>query len=336
MDSTLVSGRTEKMHAWIRKQLRLHEYTLLPASEDASFRRYFRLRYNNRSFIIMDAPPDREDCRPYVDISHRLHSAGLNVPVVHASDLQSGFLLLTDLGNTLYLDVLDKGNVQNLYADALNALHIIQRNTGAGGLPLYDENLLLQEMHLFSDWLLAAHLGINLEPDRSAVIEQTFRYLKDVALEQPRCFVHRDYHSRNLMVCEDQNPGILDFQDAVLGPVTYDLVSLLKDCYIKWPKSETEEWVRHFFTLAGPDGADLKTFIRWFDLMGVQRQLKASGIFARLCHRDHKTGFLKDIPRTLSYILDLEGRYPQLQGLIDLIRNEVLPLLKEKNNLCGQ
>ena len=215
----------------------------------------------------------------------------------------------------------------------------------------------MQEMHLFSDWLLVAHLGIHPDPDRSAAIEQAFSYLKDMALEQPRCFVHRDYHSRNLMVCKDRNPGILDFQDAVIGPVTYDLVSLLKDCYIKWPKDDIEKWARHFFTLAGPEGtdlgtfirwfdlmyvvslpvrSDLGTFIRWFDLMGVQRQLKASGIFARLCHRDQKSGFLKDIPRTLSYILDLEGRYPQLQALIDLIRNEVLPLLKEKNNLCGQ
>ena len=335
-DNVLMSDRLQQMHAWIRDQLRLHDYTVLPASEDASFRRYFRLRENGRSFIIMDAPPGQEDCHPFVNISQRLHAAGLNVPVVYASDLQSGFLLLSDLGNTLYLDVLDKNNVHTLYADALSALHMIQQRTTTDGLPDYDEILLMQEMHLFSDWLLTAHLGLNLDSDLYAAIEQTFRFLRDKALEQPQCFVHRDYHSRNLMVCEDLNPGIIDFQDAVIGPVTYDLVSLLRDCYIKWPKQDTDEWIRHFFTLAGPEGTDLNTFIQWFDLMGVQRQLKASGIFARLYHRDHKAGFLKDIPRTLSYILDLEDNYPQLQVLIDLIRREVMPVLEEKNRLCGQ
>ena len=328
--------RLQQMHAWIRDQLRLQDYTVLPASEDASFRRYFRLRENGRSYIIMDAPPDQEDCHPFINISQRLHSAGLNVPVVYASDLQSGFLLLSDLGSTLYLDVLDKHNVQHLYADALNALRVMQQGTTAEGLPDYDEILLMQEMYLFSDWLLTTHLEINLDSDHYGSIEQTFRYLRDMALEQPRCFVHRDYHSRNLMVCRDQNPGIMDFQDAVFGPVTYDLVSLLKDCYIKWSKQDTDAWVRHFFTMAGPDGTDLTTFIQWFDLMGVQRQLKASGIFARLYHRDRKAGFLRDIPRTLSYILDLEGDYPQLQVLIDLIRREVMPVLEEKNRLCGQ
>lgn len=336
MDNVRTSDRLQQMHAWIHDQLRLHDYTVLPASEDASFRRYFRLRENGRSYIIMDAPPGQEDCHPFVNISQRLHSVGLNVPVVYASDLQSGFLLLSDLGNTLYLDVLDKNNAQPLYADALNALHVMQQDATTEGLPDYDEILLQQEMHLFSDWLLTTHLGINMDSDRYGSIEQTFRYLSNMALEQPHCFVHRDYHSRNLMVCKDHNPGIIDFQDAVIGPVTYDLVSLLKDCYIKWPKQDTDEWVRYFFTLAGHEGTDLNTFIQWFDLMGVQRQLKASGIFARLYHRDHKAGFLKDIPRTLSYILDLEGDYPQLQILIDLIRHDVMPALEEKNRSCGQ
>jgi N-acetylmuramate 1-kinase len=331
-----MSDRLEQMHAWIRDQLRMRDYTVLPASEDASFRRYFRLRENTRSFIIMDAPPDREDSHPYVSISQRMHSAGLHVPVVHASDFQAGFLLLSDLGNTLYLDVLARNNVQQLYADALDALRIMQQDTMAQGIPDYDENLLMAEMNLFSDWLLASHLGIELNSSRQAAVKQSFNYLVQAALEQPRCFVHRDYHSRNLMVCPDQNPGIIDFQDAVFGPVTYDLVSLLKDCYIKWPRQDINEWVRYFFTRAGPRDTDLTTYRRWFDLMGVQRQLKASGIFARLYHRDHKAGFLKDIPRTLSYILDLEDDYPQLRFLIDLIRHEVMPVLEEKNRLCVQ
>ena len=328
--------RLQQMHAWIRDQLRLHDYTLLPASEDASFRRYFRLRGNGRSYIIMDAPPEQEDCQPFIDNSQRLHAAGLNVPVVYASDLQAGFLLLSDLGDTLYLDVLDKNNVQHLYADALNALHLMQQGTKTEGLPVYDENLLIQEMHLFSEWLLTRHLGIVLNPDQHESIEQTYHYLKDAALEQPRTFVHRDYHSRNLMVCQSWNPGIVDFQDAVTGPVTYDLVSLLKDCYVKWPEKNIYAWVRHFFTLAGPRDTDLNTFIQWFDLMGVQRQLKASGIFARLYHRDKKAGFLKDIPRTLSYILDLESDYPQLHTLINLIRREVMPAVEERNRICEQ
>jgi N-acetylmuramate 1-kinase len=332
----MMSDRLDQLHIWISEKLGLRNYTMHPASEDASFRRYYRLQEHNRTFIIMDAPTDRENSHAFIDVSQRLQATGLNVPVVHASDLQSGFLLLTDLGNTLYLDVIEDNNVQQLYADALDALRIMQQETATQGLPVYDENLLMKEMSLFSDWLLTGHLDMTLDSGKQKLLEQTFFYLKDMALEQPRTFVHRDYHSRNLMVCPKHNPGILDFQDAVFGPVTYDLVSLLKDCYIKWPRQYINKWARHFFTLAGPHDTELSTFMRWFDLMGVQRHLKASGIFARLCHRDQKTGFIKDIPRTLSYILDLEDEYPQLHTLIELIRVEVLPALEKKNGLCVQ
>ncbi len=279
----------------------------------------------------MDAPPENEDCRPFVAVARHLGELGLNVPVIHAADLEQGFLLLSDLGSEHYLDLLEQGQRDRLYADALSALKVMQACGKRDGLPLYSSELLLQEMGLFPEWLLGRHLGLTLDADERQILDRLFELLVANALEQPQVFVHRDYHSRNLLVTSVLNPGILDFQDAVVGPVTYDLVSLLKDCYISWPRERVKEWVFGYYELALESGVLHKeheeVFLRWFDLMGVQRHLKASGIFARLNIRDGKPGYLKDIPRTLGYIVELAPEYPELEQLAGLVSKRVLPAL---------
>jgi aminoglycoside/choline kinase family phosphotransferase len=324
-------NRHELLTCWLEETLGLSSYMIEPASEDASFRRYFRLSLNGITRIVMDAPPAYEDCRPFIQVAERLLACGLNVPRVLNYDLDNGLLLLTDLGDQLYLDVLQESNAEALYGDALAALLKIQCYGDVTNLPVYVESLLSEEMALFNNWLLRKHLGIELDNAQQQSMENVFSILVQSALEQPRVFVHRDYHSRNLMVTDNNNPGILDFQDAVAGPLTYDLVSLLKDCYIKWSGPRINQWAREYYQRINAseviDNIDENEFLRWFDLMGVQRHLKASGIFARLYHRDDKDGFLKDIPRTLSYILDLEKNYPELSDLCRLIDDIVMPRL---------
>jgi len=320
--------RIKKLEKWLTDQVGLSHFSLAPASGDASFRRYFRVSLSDKSFIAMDAPPEREDCRPFVTIARQLSAAGLNVPSVHYADLEQGFLLLDDLGSTLYLDILNSDNADQLYGDAIASLVQLQREMSAKTLPPYDRTLLMQEMELFREWLLEKHLGLSLTDNEHALLTQTFEQLAENALEQPQVAVHRDYHSRNLMQC-DLNPGVLDFQDAVNGPVTYDLVSLLRDCYIQWPTAQVELWAMAYFKQAVKNGVLLSEhetqFLQWFDLMGAQRHLKAAGIFARLNQRDGKPGYLKDIPRTLGYIVEIAPRYPQLKGLAKLIADKVLP-----------
>ena len=240
-------------------------------------------------------------------------------------------LLLGDLGNRLYLDELSEETVERLYGDALGALLALQANGPTEEeLPPYDRELLMREMHLFRDWLVGEHLGIDLTDADAAMLDTTFALLAGNALEQPQVVVHRDYHSRNLMVTERNNPGILDFQDAVIGPVTYDLVSLLRDCYISWPHERVEDWALGYQELALQSGIlreeheDPEQFLHWFDLMGVQRHLKAAGIFARLNHRDGKPGYLGDIPRTLGYVVDVAGRHAELAGLGEFVSDRVL------------
>ncbi len=309
----------------------------MPASSDASFRRYFRLQGDSESFIVMDAPPAQEDCLVFMRIAGYLEAMQLNAPRILEADPERGFLLLTDLGTTQYLDSL-KNNRQNapaMYADALAALARIQERGAAyqALLPPYDEELLRFELSLFHDWLCGNHLGIEFDADAEAAWQDVCTLLVKNALDQPQVFVHRDYHSRNLMVTASNNPGILDFQDAVEGPLTYDLVSLLKDCYIRWPSEQLRRWVLDFY--AGLDEAtvglvDQKQFTHDFELMGVQRHLKAAGIFARLNHRDGKPDYLHDIPRTLNYIVELLPRYAELEFLVTLIRERCLPAFEDK------
>lgn len=324
-----MSKRFKELQNWLQTQLELPLAQLVPITNDASFRRYFRAVVDGTSYIVMDAPPDKENCAPFMEIAQRLQQSGLNAPRIIDRYLEKGFLLLTDLGSQLYLSALTEETVETLYTDALNALVTMQTQTAYDGLPGYDHRLLHQEMNLFSDWLLGQHLKWVLSPTEQTDLATCFELLSTTALSQPQVFVHRDYHSRNLMVVPHHNPGILDFQDAVKGPITYDLVSLLRDCYIAWPQERIQDWVRQYYFQAQIAGilnqvTEYQLFY-WFDWMGIQRHLKASGIFARLYHRDGKSGYLKDIPRTLNYIVEVSANYPELAFLHELVSERVLP-----------
>ena len=328
--------RLELLRRWLERGLGWHDVRLEPASADASFRRYFRVGASDHdTAIAMDAPPGKEDVAPYLRVAGMLEDVGVNAPRVLARNADDGFLLLTDLGSVTYLAALaDGARADALYADAIEALVRIQARGGrhALSLPPYDERLLRFEMSLFPDWLLGRHLSLELSPAESASLATAFDALVANALVQPQVFVHRDYHSRNLMVCPGHNPGILDFQDAVHGALTYDLVSLLRDCYVAWPQERVVRWALDFRRQALeaglPAGRDDAEFLRWFDLMGIQRHLKASGIFARLWHRDGKPGYLPDVPRTLRYIAAACARHAEFHALGELVEERVLPAMQ--------
>ena len=298
-------------------------FALAPASRDASFRRYFRVALpSGGTRIAMDAPPEKEDCRPFVHAAGLLQAAGVHVPAVHAQDLAAGFLLLSDLGTTTYLEALAAGDADRLYGDAIAALVRIQLASRPGALPEYGRELLLAELRLFPDWYVARQLGRELSPARRGVLDAAFALLLENNLAQPRVFVHRDYHSRNLMVSEPC-PGILDFQDAVYGPITYDLVSLLRDAYIEWDEERVLDWAIRYWEAARkarlPVAGDFAAFYRDFEWMGAQRQLKVLGIFARLCYRDGKEAYLKDQPLVMRYLRRTCGRYAELAPLAGLL-----------------
>ncbi len=326
-----MSDRYNLLKNWLSEVMETQDFELKPASEDASFRSYHRLFLQDKSLIVMDAPPPEEDCYPFVQISKTLLASGINVPVIHHMDLRQGFLVLDDFGDTLYLDELNSNSVDRLYSDAIKSLVTVQSKTETRDIPVYDEALLRREMRLFPEWLLAKYLQIDLSNEETASINTVFTLLVENALQQPQVFVHRDFHSRNLMITKTNNPGVIDYQDAVSGPMSYDLVSLLKDCYIKWPKQEIKRWVDIYLQQLSENETEIdrQTFQRWFDLMGVQRHLKASGIFARLSLRDGKHSFLNDVPRTLSYIVDLKNDYEELSHLCALIEEKVLPGLEQ-------
>lgn len=320
------SQRYSALLDWINANPNLAGATIAPASADASFRRYFRLTLpNGGSKIVMDAPPEHEDCGPFITIAKLLTSVGLNAPECGDFDEQQGFLLLSDLGGETFLQKLkaDPDAADELYPQALTALAQMQaKGSALAKMPPYNAALLQQEMGLFRDWLLGEHLGLHLDKETLARLQQQFDLLEQSALSQPVVLVHRDYHSRNLMTSPEGRPGILDFQDAVMGPVTYDAVSLLRDCYISWPDRQVYDWLRSYFEQLREDGlvaVDFEKFARWFDWMGVQRHLKAAGIFCRLLHRDGKDGYIPDIPQTLNYVLSVTDRYRELRPLHDLV-----------------
>ena len=324
--------RLRQLTHWLSDACGLGQVHIEPASGDASFRRYFRATLPDGTHLIaMDAPPGKEDSGPFVAVAESLREIGLHVPRIHARDLEQGFLLLEDLGDTLFLDVLDDATADRLYGDALGALAAMQACAPVHGLPAYDRELLTRELELFRHWPCSEHLGLELGADEHRSLDNVFEGLVRNAQEQPVVFVHRDYHSRNLMVARSPSPGILDFQDAVAGPVTYDLVSLLKDAYIRWPLARVEDWAWGYFQLAVQSGVlqpeHEAQFQRWFDLMGVQRHVKVAGIFARLFRRDGKPGYLKDIPLVLDYILEVAPRYPELADLARMIERRVAPAL---------
>lgn len=314
--------RLQLLEKWLGSQYPETSFRLAPASADASFRRYFRASFEERSLIVMDAPPAHEDCRPYIHAAQLFGRAGVHVPTILAQDLVQGFLLLTDLESTTYLQALNDRNAADLYRDAVDALIKIQLASRLGELPDYDEELLSREMRLFPDWYVGRHLQKSFGRDQMATLETMFSLVLKNNLAQPRVFVHRDYHSRNLMVT-DPNPGILDFQDAVYGPITYDLVSLFKDAYISWEEERVLDWVVRYWEKAKrarlPVSRDFAEFYRDFEWMGVQRHLKVLGIFARLCHRDGKDGYLKDLPLVMNYLRKACERYRELNPLAALL-----------------
>jgi aminoglycoside/choline kinase family phosphotransferase len=312
--------RAEQLGQWLATTLGGSDFSIAPASDDASFRRYFRIRRAEAqpSLVAMDAPPDRENCAQFVHVAQLLAGAGVNVPTIHAQDLERGFLLLSDLGETTYLDALDEHNAAKLYEEALAALLRIQGASRPGVLPDYDRELLERELRLFPDWYVARQLERELDTAQKQALEKAFSTILANNLGQSRVFVHRDYHSRNLMVCEPC-PGILDFQDAVYGPITYDLVSLLRDAYIAWEEERVIDWAVRYWERARaaglPVAGDFADFYRDFEWMGVQRQLKVLGIFARLSFRDGKDGYLKDQPLVMRYLRRTCERYRELAAL---------------------
>ncbi len=322
--------RMLQLTGWLRTlspQWGLSLASLRPASDDASFRRYFRLDASDpahRSLIAMDAPPPMEDCRPFVAIARLFGEAGVKVPQVLAADLDAGFLLLEDFGSRTFLDAIDEASADTLHARASQALVTLQVASRPSVLPGYDRELLLRELMLYPEWYLARHKGVQLSDDERDTLQRAFELLLADNLAQPRVWVHRDYHSRNLMLLpDDDRPGVLDFQDAVHGPITYDLVSLLRDAYLDWPEEREIDWaVRHWERArkAGlPVAADFGDFYREFEWMGLQRHLKVLGIFARLFHRDGKDRYLADMPRVLAYVVRTVSRYNAFAPLAKLI-----------------
>ncbi|MFJ4393740.1 aminoglycoside phosphotransferase family protein [Pseudomonas sp. NPDC089396] len=325
-------ARLQQLTVWLDEQLNelfrrnawgeVPEGSLTAASSDASFRRYFRWQGAGRSFVIMDAPPPQENCRPFVAIDHLLAGAGVHVPQIHAQDLERGFLLLGDLGHQTYLDIIDAENADPLFADAIDALLAFQRLPMDAPLPSYDDALLRREVELFPEWYVGRELGKVFTDEQKAAWQRTSQLLIDSALAQPKVLVHRDYMPRNLMQSAP-NPGVLDFQDAVYGPVTYDITCLFKDAFLSWPQARVEGWLRNYWDQAQAAGIPVQPafedFQRASDLMGVQRHLKVIGIFARICHRDGKPRYLADVPRFFAYIEEVVSRRPELAELGQLI-----------------
>ncbi len=324
--------RLSALKNWLEASLK-QPFTLTVASADASFRRYFRVHLGSAeshgiTLIAMDAPPPQEDCTPFVKIAQLLLEAGLNVPKIVAQDINQGFLLISDLGNDTYLSALNKDNAQKLYTDATDALIKMQLASQTGGfqtntLPNYDSALLQREMQLFPDWYISKHLGITLTAEQEKVLQITFSVLIENILAQGQVTVHRDYHSRNLMITAEHNPGVLDFQDAVHGAITYDLVSLLKDAYIEWDEEQIIDWAVRYWQPAKKAGLpvpdDFSEFYRDFEWMGAQRHIKVLGIFARLYHRDGKDGYLKDMPLVMHYLRKACERYVELRPMLKLL-----------------
>ncbi len=324
--------RSEAILHWLRETLRLKVERFEPASNDASFRRYFRVAHAGGLHVVMDAPPDKENTEPFIRIAGLFRQADIHVPAIYDENLGEGFLLLEDFGSSSFLDRLNEETADSLYQSALDTLLKLQTQTGLEkfALPHYDAGLLQRELDIFQQWFLGGLLGIAM-PD--AVKHPLDDLLIASAISQPRVCVHRDFHSRNLMVLERRSPGVIDFQDAVIGPVTYDLVSLLRDCYVSWPQARVERWMQQYYRRladAGLIAADGDLFRRWFDLMGLQRHLKAIGIFARLHLRDNKPGYLADIPRTMGYVTQVCDRYLELQDFALFLGRRVLPLYKDK------
>jgi len=317
-----IDQRLGRLKEWLTGQFGADSFALAPASEDASFRRYFRVTAGGQTWIAMDAPPEHEDCRAFVRIAALMRTAGLNTPEVLAQDIERGFLLLGDLGTTTYLSALNDSNCDDLFRDAVDALLKLQRASRPGVLPPYDEALLRREVNLFPEWYIARHLGVELNSPMKLALAETVNMLVKNNLAQPAVYVHRDFMPRNLMVTEP-NPGVIDFQDAVFGPITYDVVSLFRDAFVSWDEERVLDWTVRYWEKAKradlPVDTDFGAFYRDFEWMGLQRHLKVLGIFARIRYRDGKPGYLDDTPRFVRYARAVCERYPELVALARLL-----------------
>jgi len=316
--------RIQLLENWLKEQFPAKPFTLQPASADASFRRYFRVSFKDQTLIAMDAPPQQEDCTPFIQVAEILAATGVHVPKIVAQNLDQGFLLLSDLGDTTFLQALNNqmDNADQLYGDAIDALIKLQLSQQVEGLPGYDEALLLRELNLFPDWYIARHLRVDISEKQQAVLQSIFTRIIQNNIAQPQVLVHRDYHSRNLMVTSP-NPGIIDFQDAVMGPITYDLVSLFKDAYIRWDEERILDWMIRYWEKARKAGlpvpTDFAEFYRDFEWMGVQRHIKILGVFTRLYYRDGKESYLNDLPLVMEYLRKTCKRYRELHLLLNLL-----------------
>lgn len=330
-----IDERHKVLTHWLKTQIG-KEVSLLPLLGDASFRRYFRTQLGDQKVIVMDAPPHLENTHSFVKVAKAFQQADICVPDIFKMDLDLGFLVISDFGDRLYFKELHENNAEILYFKTFEPLLRIQLCPyfEKGELPLFDQQFLLKELAFFKEWFLKVYLNLELSEE---LLDDTFNFLVAAATEQPQVCVHRDYHSRNLILLENDSVGILDFQDAVIGPITYDLVSLLRDCYIVWPRSKVIHWALTFYKMAKSEHASLKDvspeqFMRWFDLMGIQRHLKAIFIFARKFKRDGVSAYLADIPRTLNYILEVSQYYPELKLFREQVETQILPKIRSKIN----
>jgi aminoglycoside/choline kinase family phosphotransferase len=324
MQMTEPDQRKRAAASWAAEASGMKQVRLVPVSGDASFRRYFRFQMDNRSIILMDAPPEKENSAPFIDIADRLRSAGLKAPGILRFDLEQGFGLLEDFGDTLYQELICEGSVNRVFPELFDLLSGMANHVDTAGLPLFDESALLQELDLFRIWYLERHRKCPLRGSEVAVWDNVCQLLVDSALQQPQVFVHKDFRSCNLLQTKD-GPGIIDFQDGLRGPVSYDFVSLIWDRYIAWDRDRLEAWMRDAYSIL-PVDCDSATWMRFCDLMGLQRNLKIVGIFARLKHRDGKTGYIEMIPRFYQYLLDVLPRYAEFgefQKMLEL--NECAP-----------
>jgi aminoglycoside/choline kinase family phosphotransferase len=325
---TASDDRSAARLAWARHATGQATLALESASADASFRSYWRGYVDGQPVIVMDSPPEKENPAPWVEIGKRLADAGLHVPTVMVADLEEGFLLIEDLGTRTYLPELNDATVDALYADALDALLRMQSHVDTSGLPSFDHAWQTMEMEIMPTWLLERHLGVTLACEEWDVVEGAFTVILRTLAEQPRAFMHRDFHSRNLLVTTERSPGVIDFQGAMSGPITYDLASLLRDAYIVWDNERVEGWVeayrlRLLDARLLDETVDADRFRRWFDLAGLQRHIKILGLFCRLCYRDGKPGYLNDLPRVLRYVLDTARRHADVAPLADLIEAKI-------------
>lgn len=320
--------RENALKEWLATTILQQDFILTPLAGDASFRRYFRIQYNGLSQVVMDAPPGKEDLEPFIHVAEVLTQAKVHTPQILASDLRQGFLLLSDLGDQLLLDKLHPDTVNDHYHDAINTLFQIQQCSILDPkLPSFDQAFMLKEMSLCPEWFFKAYLSLNLSDSENKLIERTMNWIATEVSQQPLVFIHRDYHSRNLMLVPNQEEsalGVIDFQDAMRGPVTYDLVSLLKDCYVSWPRDTVLDWVAFFHGNSSyTNHYSLPEFIRAFDLCGLQRHLKVLGIFCRLYLRDGKPGYLANVPLTLKYVLECTELYEELHPFYDFLQTRV-------------